>query len=305
MGPQLALTEVMDETASMLTAPAGMEVSEEYATYMAQMQETLALVSEDANLFGLLGVGLPGIPSMMAAVAPDVQPLSMERTVTQLGSTGQAILWGLLLMVAGTLLTSLYVSWIGRAVLADYREMRDIPIIEHSLKTWAQVLLFIVGILALITVLGIPIGLLVALVSLLSASFGIMLLYLISLFSLWFGVWLVIYLYFVINAIVLDRVNILRAVWHSVNVVVRNFWPTFGLIVLVWLINAGMTLIWQQLAFASWSMLIGIVANAFVGSGLIAASLIFYNERFARWQENPGAAGITLLFRHWGGPKAS
>ena len=305
MGPQLALTKVIDEAASMLTVPDGVEISEEYASYMAQMQQTLQLVSEDANLFGLLGVGLPGIPSLMAATTTDVQLLPVAPVVMQLNGIGQAILWGLLLMVAGTLLTSVYVSWIGRAVLAEYRETRDTPIIEHSFKTWLQVLLFIVGLVALVVVLGIPIGFVVALVSLLSSSFGIMLLYVVSLFALWFGVWLVIYLYFVIDAIVLDRVNILKAIWHSVNVVLRNFWPTFGLIVLVWVINAGMTLIWQQFAFASWGVLIGIVANAFVGSGLIAASLIFYNERFARWQENPGTAGLSLLFRRWGGPKAS
>ena len=305
MGPRLAVTEVMGEAASMLTVPAGVEISEEYASYVTQVQQTLQLVSEDTNLFGLLGAGLPGIPSLMAATTTEANLLGMERSVIQLGGVGQTILWGLLLLIAGTLLTSLYVSWVGRAVLADYREIRGTPIVEHSFRTWIQVLLFFLGIVALFIVLGLPIGLLVGLVSLLSPSFGIMLTYVISLFALWFGVWLVIYLYFVIDAIVLDRVNILRAVWHSINVVLRNFWPTFGLIVLVWVINAGMTLIWQQFAFASWGMLIGIVANAFVGTGLIAASLIFYNERFARWQEDPGAPGVTLLFRKWGGPKAS
>ena len=153
MGPRLAVTELMDEAVSMLTISAGTEMSQENASYMEQLQQQVQVIqteTRDINLFALLSSGLPGIPSLMAATATETFLLPMERTVTQLGGAGEAILWMLLLTIAGTLLTSLYVSWIGRSVLAEYRDIRDVPILEHSLKTWGQVLLFLLGILALI-----------------------------------------------------------------------------------------------------------------------------------------------------------
>lgn len=303
MGPRLAVTEVVDGVSALLVAPAGVELGEGYADSLEQMELLLQLAAEDANLFTLLGAGLPGVPSLMATTRADMTLLPVDRMVTELTSVWQALLWGLAIVLAGTLLTSIYVSWVGRAVMTDYREEERHPVTTHTLQTWSRILLFILGLLILIIILGIPVVFLITLLMLLGQGVGILMLNLASIFLLWFGVWMAIYLYFVIDAIVLNRVNVLRAVWNSVNVVLRSFWPTVGLILLVNVISGGMTLILQKLAFASWSLLLGIMANAFVGSGLTAASLIFYSERFARWQESPNSSGIAMLFRNWGRPK--
>ena len=305
MGPRIGLTHVAADITALLVVPAEVELGEEYQVSLDQMQQLLDQVAGDANLFTLLGAGIPGVPSLMATIATQARLLPTEQMVTQVGSLGNAILLGLGLLMVGTLLATVYVSWIGRSVLAEYQELRDMPALEHTFQTWARVLLFILGILALILILGIPAMLLVGLMMLLSQGVGILLLNLMSIFLLWFGIWVAIYLYFVVDSIVLNRVSVFRAVWNSVNVVLRNFWPTVGLIVLVNVINAGMILIWRQLVFASWSTLIGIVANAFVGSGLVAASLIFYNGRFALWQETQDSSGISNWFGNWGGPKTS
>ena len=303
MGPRLAVTEVVDGVSALLVAPAGVELGEGYADSLEQMELLLQLAAEDANLFTLLGAGLPGVPSLMATTRADMTLLPVDRMVTELTSVWQALLWGLAIVLAGTLLTSIYVSWVGRAVMTDYREEERHPVTTHTLQTWSRILLFILGLLILIIILGIPVVFLITLLMLLGQGVGILMLNLASIFLLWFGVWMAIYLYFVIDAIVLNRVNVLRAVWNSINVVLRNFWPTVGLILLVNVISGGMTLILQRLAFASWSLLLGILVNAFVGSGLTAASLIFYSERFARWQESPNSSGIAMLFRNWGRPK--
>jgi len=97
------------------------------------------------------------------------------------------------------------------------------------------------------------------------------------------GVFLVeIYLFFAVDAICVSNVGPLVAVQRSVGVVRRHLWPTVSLMVLTWLVLAGMGRVWDLAATAlrpPFGVLLGILGNAYIGSGLIAAGMIFYNER--------------------------
>jgi len=79
---------------------------------------------------------------------------------------------------------------------------------------------------------------------------------------------------------------------NSIKIVRRNMWSTLGLIVLVNLISAGLGLIWQRMAVASWGAPVGILCNSFVGSGLAASVLIFYRDRYARLQQDVQNAAL-------------
>jgi len=85
-------------------------------------------------------------------------------------------------------------------------------------------------------------------------------------------------------AIVLDDANVVTAVWRSINVVVRNFWGTVGLWLLTQFILVGFSLIWQRLSQWPLGGFIGIIGNAYLATGLIAASIYFYQDRCAKWQ---------------------
>ena len=53
-----------------------------------------------------------------------------------------------------------------------------------------------------------------------------------------------------------------------------------GLVFLIYLIQMGFSLIWQQIVSSAWSAALTVGANAFLGSGLIAAAMLFYHDRF-------------------------
>jgi hypothetical protein len=53
-----------------------------------------------------------------------------------------------------------------------------------------------------------------------------------------------------------------------------------GLVFLIFLIQSGFSLVWQQLPDETWVDTFNVVANAFLGSGLIAAAMLFYHDRF-------------------------
>jgi hypothetical protein len=91
-----------------------------------------------------------------------------------------------------------------------------------------------------------------------------------------------IHLFFAIDAIFVSGVGPLAAIQRSVVVVRRNPLPSLGLILLTWLILLGMARFWDVLAVtvqSPFGVVLGILGNAYVASGLIAAGMIFYTQR--------------------------
>lgn len=135
--------------------------------------------------------------------------------------------------------------------------------------------------IGLLVAMGLPALMLTMLLAALSPGLA-------SLFStvvLGLVTWVSFYCIFLVAALAMGEVSIWRAIWSSFNVVLRNFWPTLGLFALINLIGGGLAILWQQLSRGSWLTLVGIVGNAYVGTGLVAASLLFYRDRYTRWRE--------------------
>jgi hypothetical protein len=90
------------------------------------------------------------------------------------------------------------------------------------------------------------------------------------------------HLFFAVDAIFVSRVGPLAAIRRSVGLVRRNLWPSVALILLTWLIMAGMGRVWEVLASnlqSPYGVALGILGNAYVASGLVAAGMIFYTQR--------------------------
>ena len=100
-------------------------------------------------------------------------------------------------------------------------------------------------------------------------------------------IWAGIYLFFVPEALFVSLVGPLQAVKRSVAVVRGSFWSTVGLIVLSWLLLAGLGQVWRLAAerlASPWGVGLGVLGNAYIGSGLIAAAMTFYYQRTNRLQ---------------------
>ena len=89
-----------------------------------------------------------------------------------------------------------------------------------------------------------------------------------------------LYLFFAPEAIFISRVGPIQAIRRSVAVVHAGVWSALTLAILVTVILIGMGQLWISLAGqASWGLALGIVGNAYIASGLVAASMLFYRER--------------------------
>jgi hypothetical protein len=190
------------------------------------------------------------------------------------------ILVSLGLTVIGILIGSFYITALSRVLDEDASPgLRD---------AWPRALRFAYRYgafwllkLGLLVAMGLPVLMLTALLAAfspgLASLFGTIVLGLVT--------WASFYGIFLVAALAMGEVSIWRAVWSSFNVVLRNFWPTLGLFTLINLIGGGLSILWQQFSHGSWLTLVGIVGNAYVGTGLVAASLLFYRDRYIRWRE--------------------
>jgi hypothetical protein len=131
-----------------------------------------------------------------------------------------------------------------------------------------------------LVLLGIPFVFALALLSMISGQLAL----LFASITIGLATWLSFYGTFILAAMVVNDAPVLRAIWNSVGVVLRNFWSALWLFVLINLIGGGLTILWQQVSHGAWTGL-AIIGNAYVGTSLIAASLLFYQDRYTRWQE--------------------
>jgi hypothetical protein len=143
----------------------------------------------------------------------------------------------------------------------------------------------VLGVLGLIVVLigvtlllGVPVLLLIGFTALVSppvALLGSVLLLIGALFA-------TVHLFFSVPAIFVSNAGPVRAIQRSVSMVRQHLWTSVALIVLTWLILAGMSRVWDLLAAnlqSPYGVVLGILGNAYVASGLIAAGMVFYTQR--------------------------
>jgi hypothetical protein len=102
--------------------------------------------------------------------------------------------------------------------------------------------------------------------------------------------WVQIYLGFANEAIVIGNLNPLRALHASFNIVRQNFWSTIGLLFLSLLISMGSAVIWRTMIGSTVGLVAAIIGSAYLGCGLQAARMVFFQERLQRWQKLPKRA---------------
>jgi hypothetical protein len=98
------------------------------------------------------------------------------------------------------------------------------------------------------------------------------------------GFWVYTFLGFVVETMLIGDVGPLRAIVLSVHMVRHSLFGALGLILLTLVIIYGMGVVWGMLATTWWGVMLAIVGNAYIGSGLIAARMIFCRDRLAAVQ---------------------
>ena len=197
---------------------------------------------------------------------------------------------GLALLGASLALGILLGGWFYAGLAAASTGARGGPL--EAGRGAPRAVLDVLGLVAVLVLtgllLGVPVLLLIGFTAVVSppvAVLGSLLLFAGGLFA-------TVHLFFAVDAVFISRAGPLAAIQRSVGLVRRQLWPSVALILLTWLILAGMGRVWDLLANglqSPYGVGLAIIGNAYIASGLIAAGMIFYLER-ADAAQRPGAS---------------
>ncbi len=98
--------------------------------------------------------------------------------------------------------------------------------------------------------------------------------------------WIAAFVVFTIHGIFLNERGLFRSLWDSIRVVQWNMPPTIMLFLLIAILGTALSRIWMLAPANSWITLLAIGGNAFVQTGLIAATFFYYKDRYRHWQES-------------------
>lgn len=267
-GPRLSILPVAQEVANDLVTVFG----------STRLGEVVVEATEKLNYFSIVSVAPLGIPSLMSVKLPQDNPLN---TPGVFSITSQMAWLGafLLLSLLGLLIGGIYMGLIAQQVRDGRLSLARL--LEILPRYWLSLLVLLIALLALAAVASIPIMLLVGALAAISTG--------VATIVIWLGImallWVVFHLVFTIHGILLSEETLIKAAWNSIRLTAFNSFPTMGLLALTLGISAGLDYLWGLPGEDSWMLLVGIAGHAVISSGLIAATFVFYQDRYRYWTE--------------------
>lgn len=269
LGPRLSAYPLFRASIELLQSP---DVVEALGAASAQQLQILEKVLDQAgqtfNLFWWLSPALLGVPGLMVGAPalklpnglPPVWPISSGFTYLALFAV---------LSILGLALSAAY--W---GMLASRVRQEPLSLGHIGALWWA---LFKITIL--LTVVGLLIGFPVLVAMTLAALFSPLVAQLVLLMGLSLMIWVLFSLAFTVHGIALRGISVLRAVQTSVLLMRIYGLPTTGLILIALAIYIGLGFVWNIPPADSWLKAAGILGNAFVATGLITATALYYMDR--------------------------
>ena len=249
---------------------------------LAQMSEVLEVVGQTSNLAQfLVNSLLYHVPSLLATL-PGIKGTHPSVEVDSIGAAG---LLSLLFGLAGLLIGATYMNLLAQNLpIGEAQKALSINILAGRIvRHWLRTIGFLVFVTLGLMMIYIPGVIGVTVLALISPVLGSGALFL-------FGgliVVVLLYLYFVTTALVLDDLAIGHAVRRSIHLVRKNFWHTLGFVLLTTLISTGMGLLFRQVT--QWHTLgvaFATLGNTFIGTGLAMSLLVFYRTRILAMQQD-------------------
>jgi hypothetical protein len=276
LGPHLSLQKMLQPFFTQLLSQMTTLGSVDTST-MDSYKQVFNSFGEQFNLFSTLHTFPVGVPGLFTFPLELTSPIGKPMIVSLLNS-GLAFSLLLLFTLVGILLGSLYFNLLARATSAERQPFSLHDVFWQSL----QVLLMTLLLIGLIVVLGIPVSMIVGLVTLFLPGTADLVMVLV----LFAAIWLLMPLIFSPHGIFTNMNPTMTSIVTSVRLV-RFFLPGTSFFILsAFMLDQILTLLWTTPAANSWLLLIGVAGNAFVSTALLAASFIYYRGGLAWMNEN-------------------
>ncbi len=216
-----------------------------------------------------------GIPSLFSFDGVLQNPLGKPATI-QMPTVFSAIAFFILAILVGMYLGGIYFNAVSNASLGLKKPFS----ISLSLWQFRQSLFLSLLLLFLFFLIALPVSFILTLFYLFQLLlFG----YIMVTFLL---IWILLPLIFSAHGIFMFKLNVITSIATSIRLV-RSFLPGTGIFLLVaFILNFGMNILWRTTPPNSWLTMIGVAGHAFIASGLLAASFVYYGSGMRWMQEN-------------------
>ena len=279
--PRCSVSSLLLQVADFYRQSASTEgLPAEIVEMSEQVAEMIVSLGEGSNLMTqLVNQSLLHVPSLIVLMGP-----MPSQVINEVATWGQAAVLFVGIGFVGLLIGVFYLSLLAHYLpIGGESKAATIPeFIGRVLRSWGLVLAFVVLVFLALVAIYIPVSIGMGLVAFFSPVLSsVIAMFLAGLTMLGF-----FYLYFVPAALILDNLSLPTAVVHSVRLVRNYFFPTLGFVLLTNVISIGFALILTRLgAFIPVGVLVAIVVNAFIGTGLAMALLVFYRTRWIQLAE--------------------
>jgi hypothetical protein len=288
VGPRVsfapAIDTVIDAYHDQLWEPYIASFNPEMDATWPEFSSEMATVLGDrvTQYFPLVNLPLVGLPVLLAGREAAGLPFGLSPPLWRIASPlGMVGMW-LVGLAGSVLLGSLYVALIAQQVGRGGLSLRNLIRRWPANVFWLG--LFVVLLPVLIFVLYIPFMALAGGFLMLGGAMAY-----VGLAIDWGGrlivLWLMLFLVFTIHGMFMHEKGLFGALWDSVRVVQWNMSATMLLALLFVVLSMAMTYVWNMAPKNSWLAIVGIAGNSFISTGLIAASFVFFKDRYRYWQE--------------------
>jgi hypothetical protein len=271
-GPHLRIKNLLLPGIHALNAQAlemQAQVSPDMVEIISQGQGIWDTILEHFNLFSVLRTLPVGVPSLLAfrgVIASPLEKVGIYELPSPLSVFGS---W-LLIVLFGILLGTIYFNAVARSSTETVQ-----PFSARLLaRQYLQTMLLTITMALILLVISVPSFVLLSISALISPALAQTVLFAITFIILW----LVLPLFFSPHGIFMKKIRARDAVFQSMYLA-RMFMPNTGLMIfLIILIGQGMNVIWLLAEWDSWMALVGIAGHAFISSGLLAATFVYYRQ---------------------------
>ena len=276
LGPQLRLTRLLNSFLEQLVSLPGFK-DQGIDDFLKAGTDLWKQLAAQLNLLTALRSYPVGIPSLMVSRLPIETPFGLAQSWEVRSVFGVLAAW-ILFTLIGLMAGALFFSSVSQASLTGEVHWRQV------LRQWPwvarQVLFLALVWAALFIGASLPGSLVISLAAFGGLSFAQcgLFLYFIFLF------WLILPLLFSPHGIFINQNNMFDSIKMSARLT-RQTMPTSALFFLmVVVLSKGLDVLWLAPNEDSWLILVGIAGHAFITTGLLASSFIYYRDadRWAR-----------------------
>ncbi len=244
---------------------------------LLDLNSQLLAIAPRTNLFTSLSVPLLGIPALMVGATPVKTPLPTQ--IVELNNVAAWMGLFLLFSLLGLLLTAVYYTLIAQNLQragAANTPLSRLALISRMAKVWLR----LIGLSVMVVIMGLALYIPLLPISLVLGFISTVLAALVLFLGPVIMMWVVIYLFFVPFGLAWHGRSLFQTAVESLKLVRLHIIPTLGMLLALLIIRNLLSMVLLIADDGSWLTLAGMVGHAFVMTSLVAATFIFYRDRY-------------------------